>query len=76
MGNDRIPKQLLYGELAEGQRTAGGQLKRYKDNVRSTLDKCHIPPGNLEQVAADRDAWRDTCRARRHGKAIFRLYHI
>ena len=62
MDNDRLPKQLLYGELAEGQRTVGGQIKRYKDTVRSTLDKCHIPHANLEHLAADRDVWRDVCR--------------
>ena len=62
MENYRLPKQLLYGELAKGKRTAGGQLKRFKDSIRSTLGKCHILPENLEQLAADRDGWRDACR--------------
>ena len=33
MENYRLPKQLLYGELAKEQRTAGGQLKRFKDSI-------------------------------------------
>ena len=31
MDKDRLPKQLLYGELTEGQRAIGGQLKKYKE---------------------------------------------
>jgi hypothetical protein len=30
MQDHRLPKQLLYGELSQGKRTAGGQKKRYK----------------------------------------------
>ena len=30
----RLPKQLLFGELREGVRCAGGQPKRYKDATR------------------------------------------
>ena len=31
MSDERIPKQLLYGELANGKRSVGGQRKRFKD---------------------------------------------
>ena len=62
MDNDRLPKQLFYGELVEGQRAVGGQLKKYEDTVRDTLGKCHITPANLEQRAAEREAWRNACR--------------
>ena len=34
MDDTRLLKQLLYGELTEGQRSAEGQLKRYKDNTK------------------------------------------
>ena len=33
----RLPKQLLYGELCEGSRRAGGQAKRYKDATNQKL---------------------------------------
>ena len=41
MDDDRIPKQLLYGELAEGKRSHGGQKKRYKDTLKATLKVTH-----------------------------------
>ena len=31
MKDSRIPKQILYGELALGNRKVGGQKLRYKD---------------------------------------------
>ena len=48
MDNIRLPKQLLYGELSTGARTAGGQLKRYKDSTKKVLKASNIPPENLE----------------------------
>ena len=30
MSDNRLPKQLLYGELCQGKRSVGGQKKRYK----------------------------------------------
>ena len=63
MEDCRLPKQLLYGELTEGQRTAGGQLKRYKDNAKRTLKACHMEPKLLEAQAADRQEWRTLSKA-------------
>jgi hypothetical protein len=40
MQDHRLPKQLLYGELSQGKRTAGGQKKRYKN--AGCPDKCSI----------------------------------
>ena len=40
----RLPKQLLYGELCEGSRRAGGQAKRYKDATNQKLWKPAIFP--------------------------------
>ena len=31
MPSGRLPKQIMYGELTQENRSAGGQLKRYKD---------------------------------------------
>ena len=58
MPDNRLPKQLLYGELAQGQRSVGGQKKRFKDNLKSTLKKCSIQPSTLETVASNRSQWR------------------
>ena len=36
MSDDRLPKQLLYGELCYGKRSLGGQKKRFKDTLNKT----------------------------------------
>jgi len=56
MSDERIPKMLLYGELRHGERPLGAPRKRYKDQLRETLKKCHIE--NFEGKAIDRSAWR------------------
>ena len=58
MPEHRLPRQVLYGQLAEGTRAAGGQRKRYKDHCKETLKKCNIPPESLETMARDRNLWR------------------
>ena len=62
MDEDRLPKQLLYGELSTGARSSGGQLKRYKDSTKKILKACNIPPENLEALAKDRQDWRTLSR--------------
>jgi len=63
MPDDRIPKQLLYGELVDGQRRQGSQKKRFKDSLGVTLKSCGIPQNDWAEVAADRAIWRSRCRA-------------
>ena len=60
MPDNRLPKQLLYGELCEGRRSAGGQLKRFKDATKATMKACHIPASELEGLVQERSAWRST----------------
>ena len=62
MPANRLPRQVLYGELEEGRRSVGGQRKRYKDLLKVNLQKCGMQPQNLERLAADRDGWRAACR--------------
>jgi len=47
--------------LQQGQRSAGGQKKRFSIHIKNTLKKCGIPPEQLEVLASDRDTWRTTC---------------
>ena len=61
MDDDRLPKQILYGELSTGRRKAGGQKKRHKDYVKTVLKKFDIPPDLLETCAVDRSVWRSKC---------------
>ena len=58
MPDNRLPKQILYGQLETGLRRPGGPKKRYKDQIKNSLKKCKIPPVNLERLANDRKAWK------------------
>src|SRR2546425_13072547 len=63
MADDRIPKQLLYGELAQGKRSHGGQKKRFKDTLKHNMIKCNIDPSSFEALAADRRMWRGSVKS-------------
>ena len=58
MSDNRIPKQMFYGELAQGKRKVGGQRKRYKDNLKVSLKDFSINPDSWETLASDRPTWR------------------
>ncbi|KAJ4935415.1 hypothetical protein JOQ06_016948, partial [Pogonophryne albipinna] len=62
MPSNRLPRRVLYGQLHHGRRSAGGQKKRYKDQLKTALKKCKIRPEALEDAAADRNTWRQLCR--------------
>lgn len=57
MEENRLPKCVLYGELANGQRKHGGQLKRFKDVLHDTLKKARAQT-TWEAQAAERSEWR------------------
>ena len=61
MPENRLPKQLFYGELSQGHRSVGGQKKRYKDHLNAVLKRCNIPAAELETKASDRVGWRSSC---------------
>ena len=44
-------------------RRPGGQYKRYKDCLKSTLTQCGITPSELETLAMDRTGWRFACKS-------------
>lgn len=58
MEDSRIPKQLLYGELASGTRKRGRPKLRFKDTLKASMKDCHIDPESWEQTALNRQAWR------------------
>nr|VZI04404.1 unnamed protein product [Spirometra erinaceieuropaei] len=37
MDDERLPKRLFYGDVATGSRRQGGQIRRYKDTLKSYL---------------------------------------
>ena len=48
MPADRLPKQLLYGELCYGKRSVGWQKKRFKDTLKKTLKIFNIDVTNWQ----------------------------
>ncbi|XP_047470539.1 uncharacterized protein LOC125026277 [Penaeus chinensis] len=63
MDDSRIPKQLLYGEMAQGTRPRGRPKLRFKDKCKSTLTKFNINPSKFEDTADGRTAWKSTLTA-------------
>ncbi len=57
MGPGRIPRDLLYGELAEGSRLIGHPRLRYKDICKKDMKLSDINIGTWESRAEDRSAW-------------------
>ena len=62
MGDGRIPKDVLYGELATGHRPAGRPALHFKDVCKRDLELADIDPGSWEQIADDRSAWQSVVR--------------
>jgi hypothetical protein len=58
MDDGRIPKDLFYGELADGSRPIGRPNLRYKDVLKRDMKYSGISVNNWEAKAADRSAWR------------------
>ena len=62
MSNNRLPKKLLFSELVDGQRSRGGQRKRFKDSLKANMKEMDIDPSTWEVEAADRSSWRTELR--------------
>ena len=62
MADDRIPKRILYGQLARGYSRQGNHLT-YMNSLRRTLRVCGVEGRNLEQLANDRSLWRHVVNA-------------
>ena len=58
MEDNRMPKQLLYGELLNGSRSRGRPKLRFKDTLKANLQWSSTSPRDLENRAMDRSAWR------------------
>ena len=56
MPDERLPKEVFYGELQEGKRSQGGQKKRYTDTLKVSLKDFDIPMGSWD--AQERSKWR------------------
>ena len=63
MDDSRIPKDLLYGELADGARPRGCPSLRYKDSCKRDLKCAGIDLETWESLAENRGAWRSAVRS-------------
>ena len=63
MEDGRIPKDLLFGELATGTRPTGRPALRYKDVCKRDLKAGGFNPSHLETAASERSRWRSTTQA-------------
>nr|VZI19567.1 unnamed protein product [Spirometra erinaceieuropaei] len=68
MDDERLPKRLFYGDVGTGSRRQGGQIRRYKDTLKSPLKRLQINLTNWEELALDRPTWRRTVKT---GAAIY-----
>ncbi|VDL89909.1 unnamed protein product [Schistocephalus solidus] len=60
MDNERLPKQLLYGDVAMGSYRQEGQVRSYKDTLKTSLKQLQINPATWEDLTQNRPAWRKT----------------
>jgi len=62
MSNDRIPKQVFFGQLAAGKRFPGGPIRHYKDSLEENLKKCGFQPKSLCEESLDCDSCCSQCK--------------
>ena len=62
MKDGRIPKDLLFGELATGTRPLGRPSLRFKDICKRDLKDCGIEPADLQTASSNRTNWRTVSR--------------
>ena len=60
MEDGRIPKDILYGELATGRRNIGRPQLRFKDVCKRDMKSLDINTESWEKLAADFSSWRST----------------
>nr|VZI45371.1 unnamed protein product [Spirometra erinaceieuropaei] len=51
---ERLPKRLFYGDVATGSRRQGGQIRRYKDTLKTSLKCPQTNPASWADLARDR----------------------
>ena len=63
MGENRIPKLILHGEILQGQRKQGRPKKSFREGLKNDLHKFDLfgkysEENSFQEFVADRDKWR------------------
>ena len=58
MALERLPRQVLYGDLATGTRTVGRPKLRHENVCKATLIYFHIEIDSWQNMSLDRNLWR------------------
>jgi len=62
MPDNRIAKQLFFGQFASRKSLQSGPVRHYKDALKLNLKQCGIPPESLSSAPLNRSVWRSQCR--------------
>ena len=60
MDDGRIPKDIMYAELASGKRSMGRPHLRFRDVCKRDLQAVNIDVNSWKELAADRSGWKYT----------------
>ena len=60
MGDERIPKSMLYSELVDGTRERGRPTLRYEDVCKRNLKTLNVGTDKWEDLANDREKWQSS----------------
>ena len=58
MPDHLMPKIIFFSEMMNGMRSHGGQKKRFKDTLKSSLKSFDIRTDSWELAALERASWR------------------
>ena len=63
MDSNRLPKQIMFGELRDGKRKIGTPKKRFKDELKTSLTSSGLNHTEWEKRASNRNSWRSDVRS-------------
>ena len=63
MDNNRLPKQIMFGELRDGKRKIGTPKKRFLDELKTSLKSSGLNHSEWEERASNRTSWRSDVRS-------------
>lgn len=64
MPTNRLPQQIVLGELEKGKRNRCKPKKRWIDSIKDDLKSLNINIGEWRELAADRTAWREETKSK------------